>query len=58
MDIEGVAMQMHCWEDGPAATRMERELQYRCSSGNDRAMGSSTRCSGAKEVGQGCLAST
>ena len=35
---------------GPwAATRMHRELLYRCSSG--RAMGSSTCCSSAEDVG-------
>jgi len=33
---EGVAVQMQCWEDGPTATWMQRELQYRCSSDSDR----------------------
>ena len=37
---------------------MQRELSYRCSSGNGRAMGSSTGCSSAEDVGQEGLAST
>ena len=26
-------MQMQCWEKGPAATRIQRELQCRCNVG-------------------------
>ena len=50
-------MQMQCWEKGPAAAQMQRKLQYRCSSGSGRAMGSNTRCSSAEDVGRGGLAS-
>jgi len=35
-----------------ATTWMQRELQYGCSSGSGRAMGSSTGCSSAEDVGQ------
>ena len=45
-------MQMQCWEKGPAAAWMQRELSYGCSNGSGRAMGSS-----AEDVGQGGLAS-
>ena len=55
-DAKGVAVQMQCWKDGPVATRMQRELQYKCSSGNDRAMGRSTGCSSAEDGGWGGLA--
>jgi len=48
---------MQCWEDGLVATQMQRELSYRCNSGNGRAMGSNIRCSSAEDVGQGGLAS-
>ena len=48
---------MQCWEKGPAAARMQRELSYGCSSGRDRAMGNSTGCSNAEDVGWGGLAS-
>lgn len=58
IDAEGVAMQMQCWEKGPAAAQMQRELSYRCNSGSSRVMGSSTECSSAKDVGQRGLAST
>jgi len=54
--MRGDAMKMYCWKDGPAATRMQRELPYRCSNGSGRAMGSSTGCSNAEDVGQGGLA--
>ena len=54
----GDAMQMQCWEDGPTTTRMQREFPYRCTSGSGNAMGSSTGCSSAKDVGRGGLAST
>eukprot|EP00253_Pinus_taeda_P029961 PITA_29961 len=57
-DEKEFAVQMQCWEEGPAATWMQRELQYKCSSGSDRAMGNSTRCRSAEDVGQGGLAST
>jgi len=43
---------MQCWEEGPAAAWMQRELQYRCSSGSGRAMGSNTGGSSAVDVGQ------
>jgi len=56
-DSEGVAMQMQCWEKGPTATRRQRELLYKCNSGSSRAMGSSTGCISAEDVGQGGLAS-
>ena len=42
-------MQMKCWEKGLATTQMQRELQYRCSSGSGRAMGSSTGGSSEEE---------
>ena len=51
-------MQMHCWEDGPAAARMQRELPYGCNSGNGRAMDNSTGCNSAEDVGRVGLAST
>eukprot|EP00253_Pinus_taeda_P005361 PITA_05361 len=50
-DAEGVVVRMQCWEKGPAATRMQREL-YRCRSGSSRVMGSSTRCSNVEDVGK------
>lgn len=50
-------MQMQCWEDGPAAARMQRELSYRRSIGSGRAMGSSTGCNNAEDVERGGLAS-
>ena len=50
-DADGVAMQMQCWEKGPTATQMQRELPYRCRSGKGRAIGNSTGCSSAKDVG-------
>ena len=56
-DAEGVAVQMQCWEEGPVATRMQGELQYRCGSGSGGAMGSSTGCNSAEDVGRGGLAS-
>ena len=38
---------------GPWATAwMQRELQYGCNSGSGRAMGSSSRCSSAEDLGQ------
>ena len=36
------------WE----AARTQRELQYECSSGSGRAMGSSIECNNAEDVGQ------
>ena len=48
---------MQCWEEAPATARMQMELQYRCSSGSDRAMGNNTGCSSAEDIGQGGLAS-
>jgi len=39
--MRGDAVPMQCWEDRPAAARMQRELSYGCSSGSGRAMGSS-----------------
>lgn len=48
---------MQCWEKGLAAAWMQRELSYRCSSGSGRTMGSNTRYSSAKDVGQDGLAS-
>ena len=50
-------MQMQCWEKGPAATQMQRVLPYGCSDGSGRAMGNSTGCSRAEDVGRGGLAS-
>ena len=55
--MRGDAVQMHCWEDGPAIARMQRELPYRCSSGSGRAMGNNTGCSSVEDVGRGGLAS-
>eukprot|EP00253_Pinus_taeda_P004485 PITA_04485 len=52
IDAEGVAVQMQCWEEGSTTTRMQRELQYRCSSGSGRAMGNSTGCNNVEDVGQ------
>eukprot|EP00253_Pinus_taeda_P004148 PITA_04148 len=51
-DVEEVAVWMQCWEKGPTSAQMQRELSYRCSSGNGRAMGSI-----AEDVGQAGLAS-
>ena len=45
-------MQMQCSEKGLATAQMQRELQYRCSSGSGRAMGSNTGGSSAEDVGQ------
>jgi len=35
-----------------ATAQIQRELPYRWNNGNGRAMGSSTRCSSAEDVGQ------
>ena len=48
---------MQCWEDRPEVALMQRELSYRYSSGNGRAMGSNTRCSSGEDVGQGGITS-
>ena len=48
---------MQCWEEGPAAARMQRELSYRCNSGSGRTMGSGTGGNSAEDVGQEGLAS-
>ena len=48
-------MQMQCWENGPTAARIQRELSYECSSGSGRAMGNGTGCSSAKDVGWGAV---
>jgi len=50
--MRGVAVQMQCWEKGPAAAQMQRELSYRCSSGSGKTMGSSTGYSSVEDGGQ------
>eukprot|EP00253_Pinus_taeda_P025459 PITA_25459 len=48
---------MQCWEKGPAVAQMQRELSYRCNSGNGRTMGSSIGGNSVEDVGQEGLAS-